>query len=139
MYGCGQKFTPRGSLALSGLVAVLLFTASCVSLQKEIAVLRNEVTAMDKRVKKLEASMAGQTSDAELERKLSPIRQRQAETGADLHKIRGEITRLSGMTSENRWLIEKSTKQQGSKIEAMGKQLSELENDTAYLQDYLGL
>ena len=94
-------------LLLGVLIYSLLFTDSCATSQKDMISLRDQMTGLNNRFKKLEESM-GKRIVAEHNSQLASIRERQAEMGAEINKIKKELVSLSKVVDENGLLVKHS-------------------------------
>jgi len=133
-------FVKLGSLAFS-----TLLMASCIATQYDLLYLNDHVVGLNSRVNKLEESMGTKLS-TELDSKLDSVRYRQADLGAEIDTIKGEMQGLSGRVEDNRRLvkhaIERDTTTQ-DKIKAslseLSERLTQLEPQVKQVQAYLGL
>ncbi|UCF85439.1 MAG: tol-pal system protein YbgF [Desulfobacteraceae bacterium] len=107
--------------------------------------MNDQIVALNSRMNKLEESIGPKLS-TELDSKLESIRDTQAETGADIDKIRGEIQELSGRVGDNRRLvkhtIERDTSDQDTvkaRLSELTQRITELELRHKQVQEYLGL
>jgi tol-pal system protein YbgF len=135
----------RGFIHLGLLIFSLILLSSCVTTQQDLLYVNDQLVALNSRVNKIEESMGTKLS-SELDYKLESVRNRQAEAGADIDKIRGEIQALSGRVEDNRRLVkhvvERDTgNQDGMKasFSNLTERLTELEVKVKQVQDYLGL
>ena len=130
-------------------MGVLIFSliplSSCVTSQQDLLYVNDQLVALNSRVNRIEESMGTKLS-SELDYKLESVRDSQAEAGADIDKIRGEIQALSGRVEDNSRLvkhtIERDTTNQDAlkeKLSALTARLTELELEMKQLQGHLGL
>jgi tol-pal system protein YbgF len=124
---------------------LLLVLCSCVTTQQDLLIMNDQIVAMNSRINKLEESMGTKLS-TELDSKLDSIRDSQAEGGADIDKIKGQIQDLSGRVEDNRRLvkhtIERDTKEQDTvkaRLSELTDRVTELELRHKQVQEYLGL
>ncbi len=107
--------------------------------------MNDQLVALNSRVNKIEESMGTKLS-SELDYKLESVRDRQAEVGADIDKIKGEIQILSGHVEDNRRLVkhvvERDTGNQAGmqgSLSNLTERLTELELKVKQIQEHLGL
>jgi len=135
----------RGLIYLGVLIFSLSLLSSCVTSQDDLLYVNDQLVALNSRVNKIEESMGTKLS-SELDYKLESIRNRQAEAGADIDKIRGEIQELNGRVEDNRRLVkhvvEKDTGNQGdmqARLSNLTERLTELEANVKQIQESLGV
>ena len=135
----------RGLIYLGALIFSLSLLSSCVTSQDDLLYVNDQLVALNSRVNKIEESMGTKLS-SELDYKLESIRNRQAEAGADIDKIRGEIQELNGRVEDNRRLVkhvvEKDTGNQGdmqARLSNLTERLTELEANVKQIQESLGV
>ena len=135
----------RGLIYLGVLFFSLIALSSCVTTQQDLLYVNDQLVALNSRVNKIEESMGTKLS-SELDYKLESVRNRQAEAGADIDKIRGEIQELSGRVEDNRRLVkhvvERDTGNQDSmqaSLSNLTERMTELELKVKQVQEYLGL
>jgi len=123
------------------LFIVLLFLPSCVTIEKDILYLNDQVKALNTRVNKIEGSVSN-----ELDSNLVSIRERQAEMGAELHTIRQEMQNLSGQVDDYyrtvRHAVERDTTEQDAvkaSVTDLTQRISDLETGLKEVDKYLGL
>lgn len=124
--------------------SIILFS-SCVTSQQDLLYVNDQLVALNSRVNKIEESMGTKLS-SELDYKLESVRNRQAEAGADIDKIRGEIQELTGRVEDNRRLVkhvvEKDTGNQDgmqTRLSNLTERLTELEAKVKQIQESLGV
>ena len=107
--------------------------------------MNDQLVALNSRVNKIEESMSTKLS-SELDYKLESIRNRQAEAGADIDKIRGELQVLSGRVDDNKRLVkhvvEKDTGSQDgmqANLTDLTERLTKLEVEIKQIQRSLGI
>jgi tol-pal system protein YbgF len=135
----------RRLIYLGVLIFSLSLLSSCVTSQDDLLYVNDQLVALNSRVNKIEESMGTKLS-SELDYKLESIRNRQAEAGADIDKIRGEIQELNGRVEDNRRLVkhvvEKDTGNQGdmqARLSNLTERLAELEAKVKQIQESLGV
>jgi tol-pal system protein YbgF len=135
----------KSSLFGFGGIALCLFLAACVTTQDDMLYMNDQVVALNSRVNKIEESMGTKLS-TELDSKLNSIRSNQAELGAELDRIKGEVQGLSGRVDDNKRLIkhtvERDTTGEGVAKETLSEisdRLSQLETQIKQIQADLGL
>lgn len=118
---------------------------SCVTSQQDLLYVNDQLVALNSRVNKIEESMGTKLS-SELDYKLESVRNRQAEAGADIDKIKGEIQVLSGHIIDNKRLVKHVVERDTGNQDAMQASLSnltermtELEVKVKQVQEHLGL
>lgn len=123
------------------LYILLLFLPSCVTIEKDILYLNDQVKALNTRVDKVEESVRN-----DLNSSLELIRKRQAEMGAEMHKIRQEIQSLSGQVDDYYRIVEHSVERDTTEQDAMKasftdltQRVSDLEISLKEVDKYLGL
>ncbi|MBU4242686.1 MAG: tol-pal system protein YbgF [Nanoarchaeota archaeon] len=139
------RSSTNGFIKLGSLAFFTLLMASCLTTQHDLLYLNDQIVALNSRVNKLEESI-GTKFSTELESKLDSVRYRQADMGAEIDTIKGEMQGLSGRVEDNRRLvkhaIERDTTTQ-DKIKASLSELSEgltqLETQVKQVQAHLGL
>lgn len=134
-----NKITKFGFFILS----ILLFS-SCGA-NKDILYLNDQIIGLSSRVNKLQKTMDKKMS-GEFDSKLEAIRTRQAETGAEIDKLKGQIVDLSGRVEDNRQIVkrtfERDTTDQDdmkTKLVDIAKRVGELESKVKQLSEYLHL
>ncbi len=139
------RSSTNGFVKLGYLVFSTLLMASCVATQHDILYMNDQIVALYSRVNKLEESIGTRLS-TELESKLDSVRYRQADMGAEIDKIKGEMQGLSGRVEDNRRLvkhaIEGDTTEQDkikSSLSELSERLTQLETQVKQVQAYLGL
>ncbi|MBN1276372.1 MAG: tol-pal system protein YbgF [Deltaproteobacteria bacterium] len=132
-------YKPFGKFPL--LCIFLLFLPSCVTIERDILYLNDQVKALNTRVNKIEGSVSN-----ELDSNLASIRERQAEMGAEIHTIRQEMQNLSGQVDDYyrtvRLSVERDTTEQDAVkagVADLAKRISDLENSLRQVDGYLGL
>ena len=85
----------KGFFIVGCLVLSSLLITSCVTTQEEGRYLNDQIVAINTRVNKLEESTARKLS-SDLDAKLGPIRERQAEAGSEINSLKAEIQDISG-------------------------------------------
>ena len=135
----------RGLIYLGVLIFLLILLSSCVTSQDDLLYVNDQLVALNSRVNKIEESMGTKLS-SELDYKLESVRNRQAEAGADIDKIRGEIQELTGLVEDNRRLVkhvvEKDTGNQGdmqARLSNFTERLTALEAKVKQIQESLGV
>jgi tol-pal system protein YbgF len=135
----------RGLIYLGVLIFSLIPLSSCVTTQQDLLYVNDQLVALNSRVNKIEESMGTKLS-SELDYKLESVRNRQAEAGADIDKIRGDMQELSGRVEDNRRLVKHSIERDTGNQDAMQANLSnlterltELEVKVKQIHEYLGL
>lgn len=135
----------RGLIHLGVLIFSLILLSSCVTSQDDLLYVNDQLVALNSRVNKIEESMGTKLS-SEMDSKLESIRNRQAEAGADIDKIRGEIQELTGRVEDNRRLVkhvvEKDTGNQGDmrvNLTDLTERLTKLEVEIKQIRGSMGL
>jgi tol-pal system protein YbgF len=135
----------RDLIYLGLFIFSLILLSSCVTSQQDLLYVNDQLVALNSRVNKIEESMGTKLS-SELDYKVESVRNRQAEAGADIDKIRGEIQELTGRLEDNRRLVKHVVERDTGKPDAMQASLSnltermtELEVKVKQVQEYLGL
>jgi tol-pal system protein YbgF len=135
----------KGLIHLGVLIFSLILFSSCVTSQDDLLYVNDQLVALNSRVNKIEESMGTKLS-SELDSKLESIRNRQAEAGADIDKIRGEIQELTGRVEDNRRLVkhvvEKDTGNQGdmrANLTDLTERLTKIEVEIKQIRGSMGL
>jgi tol-pal system protein YbgF len=130
---------------LGVLIFSLILLSSCVTSQDDLLYVNDQLVALNSRVNKIEESMGTKLS-SELDYKLESVRNRQAEAGADIDKIRGEIQELTGRVEDNRRLVkhvvEKDTGNQDgmqANLTDLTERLTKLEVEVKQIRGSMGL
>ena len=120
-------------IGLSGGVVVLscLFSASCVTSDKDIMYLNDQMAAISSRLDKVEKEQRSQENlesklSRETDSKLAPIRENQAEVGEDLQNIRREIQVLTGVVEEAKYLLKRTVERDTTEQDVLKASLTEL-------------
>ena len=133
-----------------GLVIVLsLAVASCVAYDQQFMYLNDQIAALNTRVNKMEESLgrevAGKLS-SQLDSRVAPLRESQADLGAEVDKIRRDLEELSSRVQENRHLVQRAierdtTEQDVTKatLPELSRRIDDLEARVKQLQGYVGL
>ncbi len=123
------------------ILSVLFIFPSCVTTQEDILYLNNQIKALNNRVTRLQESM-----DKKISTGLDPMRESQAETGAEIDKIKVEIQNISGRVADNHQLVKRAierdlTEQDSLKasLPELKRGVAELESKVKHLYGYLGL
>lgn len=132
-----------------GLLMVLFIPLfSCVTTKEDLIVLNDRIVAVDHRVSKLNDSIdtTDKKINRELESKLEPLRQSQADMGVDIDNLRQELQGLSGRLEEYNQLVKRAVErdlteqdQAKSVLSDLKSRLDELETSLKRLNRYLGL
>jgi tol-pal system protein YbgF len=147
--------TPRPEIrAALGIVLclVVLATGSCVTSKKDLLYLNDQIVALNERVTRLqntmdarEAKISGEL-DGKLEGKLGPLREKDAQMGAEMDRIRTEIQSLTGRVEENGYLTKRAVERDTTQQDALKAGVADLQKRTAeadgrlkQLYEYLGL
>jgi tol-pal system protein YbgF len=124
------------------LILSALLLSSCLTTQRDLLYLNDQIAALKVKVNKLEESVG----DTALDTKLESIRSSQAETGAEIDKIWEEIQGLSGRLEENSHLaqraIERDTTDQDvikANLADVSSRIAQLELRVKSLYEYLGI
>ena len=135
----------KGLIHLGVLIFSLIPLSSCVTSQQDLLYVNDQLVALNSRVDKIEESMGTKLS-SELDYKLESVRNRQAEAGADIDKIRADIQELSGRVEDNKRLvkhvIERDTGNQDAmqvNLSNLTERMTELEVKVKQIKEYLGL
>ena len=123
------------------LYILLLFLPSCVTIEQDILYLNDQVKALNTRVDKVEESIG-----SDLNSSLALIRERQAEMGAEMHKVRQEMQGLSGQVDDYYRMVKHSVERDTTEQDAMKvgvidltKRIADLEISLKKVDKYLGL
>lgn len=119
----------------------LLLFPSCVTMEQDILRLNDQATTLTARVTKLEESVSNN-----IDSRLALIRERQAEIGDEIDKMRQEIQVLSGRVEDNYHLVKRSVERDTTEQDAMqatmsdlGRRVAETEIRLKHIHKYLGL
>jgi tol-pal system protein YbgF len=144
------SYLSKSGICGLGLVIVLsLAVASCATYDRQFMYLNDQIAALNTRVNKMEESLGGEIAgkfSSQLDSKVASLRESQADLGAELDKIRGDLQELSGRVQENRHLvkraIERDTTEQDvtkASLPELSRRIDELEARVKQLQGYVGL
>ena len=100
----------------------LLFFPACFATQQDVLILNRQI----------------QTLNTEME-KIKSVREKQAETGAEMDSVKQEIQRVSGGQEENKRLIQHFIERDTSEQEELNARLLKLEKKVDQLFNYLHL
>jgi tol-pal system protein YbgF len=115
------------------LSALLLLVPSCITTQEDILYLNDQIRRLDARVNGLEKSI-GQKMSLEL----ASVRDNQAETGAEMEKIKAEVQRLSGRVEDNRELVRRAVERDTTEEDEIKTQLADIRRRLEGLETRLG-
>jgi len=106
-------------------ICSLLLLGSCVT-QDEFRYLNDQIVALNKRVDGLEDKVEQNLSNR-LDAELGGVRERQADTMAEMKEMRAEMQRLSGQVQENNHWIKRSVERDTAEEDALNSTVSELQ------------
>jgi len=109
------------SLGIGCLLFPLIFS-SCIATQQDIMVLNRQMMNLSSQVYKLEG-----------------VREKQADVGAELDRIREELRRLSGELEENRHLVKHTVERDTLDQDALNARLASLEKKVSQIAKHLDL
>ncbi len=131
----------RGYLKFGAYFFAILFVSSCITTQEDFMYLNDQVVALNRRVSSLQESM-----DKNLDSKLAAISNSQAESVAEINKIKDEIQTLTGRIEENDHLLRRAVEKDTTEVDLMkasladlAERVAEVEDETKKLTQYLGL
>jgi len=99
-----------------------LLLPSCVATKQDVLALNRQIHTLHKELNKI-----------------TSVREKQAETGAEMDSVRMELQRVSGGMEENRRLIKHVIERDPAEGEALNTRLAELEKKVSQLYKYLNL
>jgi tol-pal system protein YbgF len=112
---------------------LVLLVSSCVTSQQDVMYLNDQVAALNTKVRQLEESV-------------EPMRERQADLGAEMDGLRSNMQRLSGEVEDHTQLvqrvIDKDTTQQDmmrATVTELSARVAVLETELKRVYEYLGL
>ncbi len=136
-----EFFGKNGKFLLLGLTGLLFVLPSCITTQEDILYLNDQVRRLDAKVNGLEKSM-----DQKVSSQLDSIRANQADTGAEIDKIKNELQALSGRVEDNREIVrravERDTTEQDlakAQVVKLTKRVNDLEERLKRVYAYLGI
>lgn len=115
-----------------GILLISLFLGSCVATTTDVYRLNDELMALKNRVDKLEASVEKGPS-GEIRSELKSLRETQAETAAEMDKLRSEIQDLRGDVEENTHLIRKTVERDTTERDLLRSEVKDLKSRIAAL------
>lgn len=116
-----------------GILLVPFSLFSCVATTTDVYRLNDQLMALKSRVDKLEASVdKGPSGD--IRSGLKSVRETQAETAAEMDKLRGEIQDLRGDVEKNTHLIKKSVERDITDRDLIRSRVKDLKNRVAALE-----
>jgi len=127
-------------LPLKRLLALfpLLLLSACITSQKDILYLNDQIISLNDRMAKLEKSQqdlnAKLPDEPNVQKSLESIRLLQAETGDQMDKIRLEMQNLLGRVQENSALVNRAVERDTTEQDAMKASLADLNERLAYLE-----
>lgn len=135
----------RGFIRLGLPVFMMFLSASCVTSQRDVLYLNDQIVALNEKVNKLQGVIDSRLS-GEVDSRLESVRSTNADLMADLDQIKGEIQRLSGRVEENEHLVKRAVERDTTQQDVVQAGIGDLtqrvaENDArvSQLYSYLGL
>lgn len=117
-------------MALLSAVPVM---TSCVTSERDLIIVNDRISAVDRRVDSLEKSTDRKLSEG-VNARMKSIQDRQAEMGTEIGGLKEETQRLSGRMDENNHLIKRSVERDTSEQDRMRMELNQLTQKTAELE-----
>jgi len=116
----------------------LLLLGACITSQKDVLYLNDQVIALNDRMAKLERSQedlkAKLPAESNVEKSLESIRALQAEMGDQMDKVRLEMQNLLGRVQENSALVNRAVERDTTEQDVMKASLADLNERLSYLE-----
>lgn len=139
----------KTSLFLVGILSlIILVGGSCVTSRKDLLYLNDQIVAVNDRVNRLQKTVDAKETkvSGDLDAKLVSLGEKDAETVAELDRLRTEIQALTGRVEENGYLLKRAVERDTTQQDAMKsslvdlqKRVADLEERLKQLYEYLGL
>lgn len=113
----------------TGLIFItLVCLGACVTSENDILVLNDQIAALSRRIENLEKSQASVDAQVtqEIESKLSPIREGQAETVNEIDELRVVVQSLTGRVEENNFLLKRAVERDTTEMDLLKASLTDL-------------
>lgn len=107
--------------------------SSCVTSERDLIIVNDRISSVDRRVDSLEKSTDKKLSEG-VNAKVKSVQDRQAEMGTEITSLREETQRLSGRMDENNHLIKRTVERDTSDQDKMRAELNQLAQRTAELE-----
>ena len=127
------------------LILSLLLFSSCMTTQRDLLYLNDQIVALNVKLNRLQESVDGRLS-GDLDSKLESIRSNQAEMGAEIDKIWEEIQGLSGRLEDNSHLVQRAVERDTTEQDLIkagmadvSSRIAQLEMRVKSLHEYLGI
>ncbi|MDY6972426.1 MAG: tol-pal system protein YbgF [Thermodesulfobacteriota bacterium] len=119
----------------------LFLFSSCLATQRDISSLNRQIAALNTRLNEIEGGTETRLSGA-----LDSVRENQAEMGAEIDGMRGQMQDLSGRVEDNRQLVRRAVERDTIEQDIMRAALpdlnlrvTKLETNSRQVHGYLGL
>ncbi len=104
------------------LMVAFLLLPSCMATKQDVLALNRQIRTLNKELNKI-----------------TSVREKQAETGAEMDSVRQELQRVSGGMEENRRLIKHVVERDSTERDSLNTRMAKLEKKISKLYKYLNL